>query len=70
MSVDHYLDTHTSCFWKERIQAYVPVVSNHPRGTNVLAQLPGTHERYAQASLLIRAHYNAMGDDLDGRIAS
>lgn len=50
-----------------RLQARVPVVSHQPRGTNILAQLPGTDERLASAPLLIGAHYDAMGDDVGGR---
>lgn len=49
-----------------RLQARVPVVSRQLRGTNILAQLPGTDERLALAPLLIGAHYDAMGDDVDG----
>jgi aminopeptidase YwaD len=49
-----------------RIQGRVPVVSCQPRGTNVLAYLPGANERYASAPLLLGAHYDAMGDDLGG----
>lgn len=49
-----------------RLQACVPVVLHLPRGTNVLAHLPGTNAQYTHAPLLIGAHYDAMGDDLGG----
>lgn len=42
-----------------RLQARVPVVSRQPRGTNVLAQIPGTDEQLAvehRGEALIRNH--------------
>jgi hypothetical protein len=48
------------------VQARVPLVSRSVRGANVLASLPGTDERLAQAPLLIGAHYDALGDDPGG----
>ena len=49
-----------------RIQAQVPIVSHQPRGSNILAHLPGTDEQYAHAPVLIGAHYDALGDDPGG----
>jgi len=48
------------------LQVRIPVVSRQPRGTNILAHLPGTDEQLALAPLLIGAHYDAIGDDVSG----
>jgi aminopeptidase YwaD len=49
-----------------RIRARVPVFAHQAQGDNVLAQRPGTDERFANAPLILGAHYDGVGDDVGG----
>ncbi|GHO57828.1 M28 family metallopeptidase [Ktedonobacter robiniae] len=49
-----------------RVRARVPLVARQAQGCNVLAERGGTEGKFADAPLVIGAHYDALGDDLGG----
>lgn len=51
---------------KTRIRARVPVFAHQAQGDNILAQRPGTDEHFANAPLILGAHFDGVGDDVGG----
>ncbi|GHO68536.1 hypothetical protein KSC_074280 [Ktedonobacter sp. SOSP1-52] len=49
-----------------RIRARVPVYAHQAQGGNVLAHRPGTDEHLTSSPLILGAHYDGVGDDVEG----